>query len=53
MTYWYAMLIYGEKDGKVVAAVLGREECSESLMIGFVACAEEYRRQGITRARLL
>ena len=43
-------LVYGEKNGKVVSAVLGREESSESLVIGFVACAEEYRRQGITRA---
>lgn len=43
-------LVYGEMDGKVVSAVLGREESSESLVIGFVACAEEYRRQGITRA---
>lgn len=42
-------LVYGEKDGKVVSAVLGREESSESLVIGFVACAEEYRRQGITK----
>lgn len=44
------LLVYGEKDGKIVSAVLGREESSESLVIGFVACEEEYRRQGITKA---
>lgn len=43
-------IVYGEKDGIVVSAVMGREENSESLVIGFAACAEEYRRQGITRA---
>lgn len=44
------LLVYGEKDGRVVSAVLGREESRESLVIGFVACEEEYRRQGITGA---
>lgn len=43
-------LVYGEKEGKVLSAVLGREESEESLVIGFVACEEEYRRQGITKA---
>ncbi|MDE5891288.1 MAG: GNAT family N-acetyltransferase [Acetatifactor sp.] len=43
-------LVYGEKEGKILSAVLGREESEESLVIGFVACEEEYRRQGITRA---
>ncbi len=43
-------LVYGKKDGRVVSAVLGREESGESLVIGFVVCAEEYRRQGITSA---
>ncbi|MCM1118998.1 MAG: hypothetical protein NC543_06520 [bacterium] len=41
--------ILGEDDSELVSAVLGREESSESLAIGFVACAEEYRRQGIAR----
>lgn len=43
-------LVYGEKDGRIVSAVLGREESEESLVIGFVACEEEYRGQGITKA---
>lgn len=43
-------LVYGEKEGKILSAVLGRKESEESLVIGFVACEEEYRRQGITRA---
>ena len=42
-------LIYAEVGGKVVSAVLGRAENKDSLVIGFVACREEYRRQGITK----
>lgn len=43
-------LLYGEKDGRIVSAVLGRRESGESLVVGFVACEEEYQRQEITRA---
>lgn len=43
-------MVYGEKEGKILSAVLGREESEESLVIGFVACEEEYQRQGITKA---
>lgn len=42
-------LVYAEKDGKIVSAVLSRAENSDSLIIGFVACHEDYRRQGITK----
>ncbi len=42
-------LTYAEKDGKVISAVLGRAENKDSLVIGFVACDEAYRGQGITR----
>ena len=42
-------LLYAESGGQVVSAVLGRAESAESLVIGFVACDEAYRRQGITR----
>lgn len=45
-------LVYGQKDNKVVSAVLGRAENKDSLVIGFVACHEDYRKQGITK-RLL
>ena len=41
-------LVCAEDDGHVVAAVLGRAENADSLIIGFVACDEAYRRQGIT-----
>lgn len=41
-------LLDGEKD--VVSAVLGHRESGESLVVGFVACEEEYQRQEITRA---
>lgn len=41
-------LLCAEEDGRVVSAVLGRAENADSLVIGFVACDEAYRRQGIT-----
>ena len=42
-------LVYAEKDGRVVSAVLGRAENKESLVIGFVACDPDYRGKGITK----
>ena len=45
-------LVYARKGDKVVSAVLGRAENQKSLVIGFVACDKDYRRQGITK-RLL
>ena len=42
-------LLYAEAGGQVVSAVLGRAESAESLVIGFVACDEAWRMQGITR----
>ena len=42
-------LVYGIKDGKIISAVLGRAENEDSLIIGFLACDEKYRLQGITR----
>lgn len=42
-------LVYAIKDDKIVSAVLGRAENEESLVIGFVACHKDYRRQGITK----
>ncbi len=42
-------LVYAYDGDKIVSAVLGRSENKDSLVIGFVACDEEYRRQGITR----
>lgn len=42
-------LVYAMEDGKVVSAVLGRAENSDSLVIGFTACHEDYRRRGITK----
>ena len=44
------LLVYAEADGAVVAAILGRSESAESLVLGFAACDERYRWQGITRA---
>lgn len=42
-------LVYARIDDKIVSAVLGRAENQDSLVIGFVACREDYRRQGITK----
>lgn len=41
-------LVFAIKDGEIVSAVLGRAENEESLVVGFTACREEYRKQGIT-----
>ncbi len=43
------LLVYAHEGGHVISAVLGRRESAESLVCGFVACAPDYRRQGITR----
>jgi GNAT superfamily N-acetyltransferase len=45
-------LVYAMKDNKIVSAVLGRAENKESLVIGFVVCHENYRKQGITKELL-
>lgn len=45
-----APLVFTMWDGEIVSAVLGRAENEESLVIGFAACCEKYRKQGITRA---
>lgn len=42
-------MVYAKTDDKVVSCVLGRAENKNSLVIGFVACHEDYRRQGITK----
>ncbi len=42
-------MVYAEIDGEIVSAVLGRAENEANLTIGFVACHENYRRQGITK----
>lgn len=45
-------LVYAMKDKEIVSAILGRAENKDSLVIGFVACRENYRRQGITKGLL-
>lgn len=45
-------LVYAMKDNKIVSAVLGRAENKDSLVIGFTACHEDYRKQGITKELL-
>jgi len=41
-------LVCAIADGEVIAAVLGRSEDAESLILGLAACREDFRRQGIT-----
>lgn len=41
-------MLYAEADGQVVSAVLGCAESAENHVIGFVACDEAWRGQGIT-----
>ncbi|MBQ8554573.1 MAG: GNAT family N-acetyltransferase [Clostridia bacterium] len=43
------LLLYAADGERIVSAVLGRPESTESLVCGFVSCDAEYRRQGITR----
>ena len=42
-------MVYAVKDDTIVSAVLGRSEGNGNVIIGMVACHEDYRRQGITR----
>ena len=42
-------MVFSEKNGKIVSCILGRAENKNSLVIGFVACHEDYRRQGVTK----
>ncbi len=45
-------LVYAMKDDEIVSVILGRAENKDSLVIGFAACHENYRRQGITKGLL-
>lgn len=56
---WYKRLkdraspmVYGVKDNIIISAVMGRPENQDSLIIGFAACHEKYRRQGYTKKLL-
>ncbi len=42
-------LVYACDNDKIISAVLGRAENADSMIIGFVACDKDYRRQGITK----
>lgn len=42
-------LMYAYDGDRIVSAILGRSENKDSLVIGFVACDEDYHRQGITK----
>lgn len=43
-------MMFASINGKIIAAILGRAENEDSLVIGFVACEEEYRNFGIAKA---
>ena len=42
------LLIYARENTDVIAAVLGRPETAEGLVMGFVACHKDFRMRGIT-----
>lgn len=42
-------MVCAQSNEKIISAVLGRRESAESLVIGFVACDESFRGQGITK----
>lgn len=42
-------MVCAQSNEKIISAVLGRRESAESLVIGFVACDENFRGQGITK----
>lgn len=46
------LLLYAERDGKPIAAVLGRAENADGVVLGFAACREEFRRKGVTSTLL-
>lgn len=46
------LLMYAEIGDKPAAAVLGRAENTESVVLGYCCCKEEYRGKGITSALL-
>ena len=46
------LLIYAEIGDKPAAAVVGRAENTESVVLGYCCCKEEYRGKGITSALL-
>lgn len=46
------LLLYAEWEGVPIAAVLGRAENADGVIVGFAACREEFRRKGITSALL-
>lgn len=46
------LMICAEIDGKPVSSVLGRVESSESVVLGYCCCREEYRGHGITSSLL-
>ncbi|MGN0679076.1 MAG: GNAT family N-acetyltransferase [Oscillospiraceae bacterium] len=44
------LMLYAEWEGVPIAAVLGRAENADGVVVGFAACREEFRRKGITSA---
>lgn len=46
-------MVFAKVNGEIVSCVLGRAENKDSLVIGFVACHEDCRRQGITKKLMI
>ena len=46
------LMIFAEKDGNIVSAVMGRAENRDSIVLGFAACRADCRNNGITSSLL-
>ena len=46
------LMIFAEKDGNIVSAVMGRTENRDSIVLGFAACRADCRNNGITSSLL-
>jgi|BioPla2DNA2_1021312.scaffolds.fasta_scaffold127789_1 predicted N-acetyltransferase YhbS len=47
--YYPNLMLYAELNDQIISAVLGRAESKDSLIMGFTACDERFRKQGITK----
>ena len=46
------LMVFAETDGDIVSTVMGRAENQDSIVLGFVACRADCRKNGITSSLL-
>ena len=46
------LMVFAEAGGDIVSAVMGRAENQDSIVLGYVACSLDYRKNGITSSLL-